>query len=514
MNHETVKVRMSEIDDRMVVVTEERTYPLDLIEMALGWTPPGRQPLTSPLSDGLRSPAKAAPTKYTVQQINKLIEDIRAGQPPQLPEGKCEKHYRDPRLPGLYIRLLNTGVASYVVQTKQLGRQTKHTIGNVLVLDRPAAIKAAKDLLAKVQLDRLDPQAARRERMRANKVKFATVAPLFMEYKKSQGLRPSTENHWNSYFTKYYFKPLHDLPIDEITSEQLQTCIDTISSQSGNTTARCCWVAMRVFFKWAIRTGKLPKDHHNPMINIESPGEDEERERVLTDDEIRLIWKACEAWEAQAVHETQFKESTGKAPRGGTPNNPNGPRIAKLLFLTGCRSQEIGELQWPEIDLDNAELKIPGKRRKSRKSKEHKMELFVPLAGDAVKILRGIERRPNDDHVFGRGRGQMSHIRGRIDEWIVKAGGTAPKDWRLHDIRRTFRTRIAALGVTEDIGERLLGHVGHNTKIRRTYNRYDYWAEKRTALALYEDDLRAIIGGTAKKIERGHFGERKTGDIA
>jgi len=141
------------------------------------------------------------------------------------------------------------------------------------------------------------------------------------------------------------------------------------------------------------------------------------------------------------------------------------------------------------------------------------------LADWAVKILRRVEPRPGRDHVFGRtkrpGAGQrLGGANQMINERIVKAGGTPPKDWRLHDIRRTFRTRLAALGVSMDVAEALVGHVGHRSQIERVYNKYEYWAEKRTALAMWEDNLRAIINGTAEKIARPRFGERKKEDTA
>src|SRR5262249_465513 len=170
-----------------------------------------------------------------------------------------------------------------------------------------------KELLAKITLSLLDPREAKRERMRANKVTFATVVPLFLERKIRNGdLRPSTTDHWKRYLTGYYLQPLHSLPIDEITKEQLQTRIDHITTQSGNAAAERCCGALRVFFKWAIKTGKLPEGHHNPMTNVQAPKQNAPRERVLTDDEIRLIWNACEAWEAQAIREEQFKKATDK----------------------------------------------------------------------------------------------------------------------------------------------------------------------------------------------------------
>src|SRR5689334_20831049 len=136
--HATVSVKMTSENfaDVMAVVAE-------MVRNGAEFTPINR--------DDLHGELAAAP-KCTAKDINRLIEQIRSGQPPELPKGIREKHYRDPALPNLYIRLYNTGVASWVVQWKQLGQQQKKRLGDVLVLDRLDTIKTAKDLLAKVQL--------------------------------------------------------------------------------------------------------------------------------------------------------------------------------------------------------------------------------------------------------------------------------------------------------------------------------------------------------------------------
>jgi integrase len=372
-------------------------------------------------------------------------------------------------------------------------------------------------LLAKITLDLLDPQKAKRERMRANKLKFAALVPLFLENKIRQGeLRPRTAKNWKLFLTGYYFQPLHSLPIDEITSDQIQTRIDYIAIQSGNARGFTCCTVLRVFFKWALKTGKLPEGHHNPMTNVQPPQQNAPRTRVLTDDEIQLIWKTCETWEIEAIHDQQFKALTGKQ-RGGHATIPDFARAVMLLFLTGCRSQEIGDLQWPEVDLNNGELLIPGSRRKARKSQEHALELSVPLADWAVQILRHVEQRPDRNNVFGytkRAGQNLANTNRTINKRIAKAGGVPPKDWTLHDIRRTVRTRLAALGVSLDLAERLLGHVGHLNELVRTYDRHEYWPEKRQASAMWETHLRAIIDGTAEKIARPNFGQRREGNTA
>src|SRR5262249_28963237 len=145
-------------------------------------------------------------------------------------------------------------------------------------------------------------------------------------------------------------------------------------------------------------------------------------------------------------------------------------------------------------------------------------DLSNPLADWAVQILRRVEQRPGKNQFFGhhtKRPGLLLHcIPQVINQRITQANGIPPKHWTLHDIRRTVRTHLAALGVSMDVGERLLGHMGHVPEIVRTYNRYEYWPEKRQALAMWEAHLRAIIDGTAKKIERGRFGERREGNTA
>jgi hypothetical protein len=59
--------------------------------------------------------------------------------------------------------------------------------------------------------------------------------------------------------------------------------------------------------------------------------------------------------------------------------------------------------------------------------------------------------------------------------------------WQLRDLRRTARTGMSKLGVSPDVGELVLGHVLGG--VRGTYDRYQYLAEKRHAIALWADHV-------------------------
>ena len=77
----------------------------------------------------------------------------------------------------------------------------------------------------------------------------------------------------------------------------------------------------------------------------------------------------------------------------------------------------------------------------------------------------------------------------------------------MHDIRRTFRTGLSECGISTNIAEAIVGHR-HVSKLVGTYDKYEYWPEKRIAVAKWQARFRAILDGTAPKIEGPRFGLR------
>jgi hypothetical protein len=67
--------------------------------------------------------------------------------------------------------------------------------------------------------------------------------------------------------------------------------------------------------------------------------------------------------------------------------------------------------------------------------------------------------------------------------------------WRLHDLRRTVRTRLGKLGVLPHIAELVLNHAGHKSGIGGVYDHHDYQTEIADALLKWEVHLLAIVDG-------------------
>jgi integrase len=211
----------------------------------------------------------------------------------------------------------------------------------------------------------------------------------------------------------------------------------------------------------------------NPVIGTNKPAEAARRERVLADAELIAVWRAC-----------------GEDDYG---------RIVKLLILTGCRREEIGGLQWSEIDAGARAIRLPAERCKNHRAHE------LPLSELAWRTLREAPRL-SGEQVFGRsGFVSWSRAKHALDGQL----GNAVAPWRLHDIRRTVATRMADIGIMPHVIEAILNHQsGHKRGPAGVYNHSRYVNEVRSALARWARHIEQLLIGrkldTVVKLHKRH----------
>ena len=102
---------------------------------------------------------------------------------------------------------------------------------------------------------------------------------------------------------------------------------------------------------------------------------------------------------------------------------------------------------------------------------------IVPMTGAVMAELPARQRGP---FIFSTSDGHRPFSGyGKALLQLHKASGTA--GWALHDLRRTMRTRLAALQVPDPVAELTIGHGKRG--LARTYDQWRYLAEIREALA-------------------------------
>jgi integrase len=152
-------------------------------------------------------------------------------------------------------------------------------------------------------------------------------------------------------------------------------------------------------------------------------------------------------------------------------------------MLTGCRREEIGSLQWSEINFDASTITLPAERTKNAQTH------IVPLTDAALSILQEIPHRDRA-YVFGRTEARFSgwsKSKRELDAIV----GVMKEPWTLHDLRRTVRTGLGKLGVAPHVAEAVLNHLP--AKLIRTYDRNTYAAEKRDALERWANHLAVAV---------------------
>ena len=119
---------------------------------------------------------------------------------------------------------------------------------------------------------------------------------------------------------------------------------------------------------------------------------------------------------------------------------------------------------------------------------------MFPIAALTASILAGVLPKDGSPRLFpARGNAETPYngwSKGKVA--LDKRANIAP--WTLHDLRRTFATDLARMGVAPHIVERLINHItGTISGVAAIYNRHAYMDEMRAAIDAWEKRLSLIL---------------------
>jgi integrase len=374
----------------------------------------------------------------------------------------------------------------------------RYTIGQHGKLTPDQARKRAKALAAMVEegidprqrdldeisaRDEADRQSAEKARLEGE-LAFENVAALWLDhYENEKDRRPSSVRMAKLVVNKHLKPRLAGKPMPYIDRADLQPIIDAIPVRQRGM-RRAVFAYASVLFGWVHRRGDIAE---NPVAGMAKPEAPKARDRVLTDDELSVVWKASE-----------------------TLGDPFGPYF-RLLIITGQRRAEVAAMNWVELDRATATWTIPAERAKN--DTVH----IVPLSGQAIAELDRLAKIAHGDDVTEQaenwpkagfvltttGHSPISGIskaKKALDDAVAKLrDGEALLNWRIHDLRRTLATGFQRLGIRFEVTEAVLNHVsGAKGGIAGIYQRHDWRDEKRSALNAWACHIAAITAPADK----------------
>lgn len=395
-----------------------------------------------------------------------------------LPVGKSELRVFDSSRgapTGFGIRLRGDR-RSFIVQYREKGTSKTRLIANVADVSLEQARILARAYNAQLLLHG-DPNAAKAAAIEAAKIaRLESAKNLITVGATYETFLWHLEKHGRSAkhvadtrrYLRVAWKPLHGMRVDAISRKDVAGQLGKITAASGAISGNRARIALSSFFKWALGEGLADL---NPVAGTNRPAQEVARDRVLSDEEIRTVWLACE--------------------------DDDFGRMIRLLILTACRREEVGSATWSEFDLARDLWTIPGARTKNGRPHE------VPLTPEIRTILDAVGKRDGRDIIFGAGQngyGGWSKSKKTLDERITamrkEAGFSKPAlpHWRVHDLRRTGATRMGDLGVLPHVVEAVLNHVsGTKAGVAGVYNKALYRSEKQAALKQWSRHVSAIV---------------------
>lgn len=411
--------------------------------------------------------------RITTRNIGKIVPPAKEHGPRDVP---------DDLLPGLVLSVKPTGAMSWCVRYRFEGAQRRYTLGKHPAIGLTAARKLARKVLEKVAAGE-DPQQAKVAQRTGDATdSFRALAARFIEiYARPRnrtwreaarilGLR-LREDGWEtvpgSPAERWAAKPVR-----LITKQDVIAAIDR-AMEKGPIAGNKAYAIFSRFFNWAVERGAIDT---SPLLGAKAPSPTKERERVLSLEELQIVWQAAD-----------------------TLRKPFSSFI-HLLILTAARRSEVAGISREELDEDGV-WTLPKERSKNEQ------ELLLPLPPVVTNLLAGLPMQglllttTGETPISG-----FSKLKRRLDTAIGYATQDEPLEpWTLHDLRRSASTGMASIGIEPHIVEAILNHrSGEIEGVARTYNRYTYFKEKKRALkrwaARFEDlakdseALSAIMG--------------------
>lgn len=137
----------------------------------------------------------------------------------------------------------------------------------------------------------------------------------------------------------------------------------------------------------------------------------------------------------------------------------------RLALFTGARRSNVASMRWDEVDLNSGTWTIPKDKSKSKKP------MTVTLCEPVLEILRRRQKGSASDYVLP-GQGKLGHIVEPKHAFRAACDAAGIKDSRIHDLRRTLGSWMAAGNVSLAIIGKSLGH--QSLKSTAIYARLNY----------------------------------------
>lgn len=335
----------------------------------------------------------------------------------------------DDDLAGFGVRVMRSGLKSYVVQYRSGGRTRRHAFSRVGTMTPEEARTHARELLVSVARGG-DPVAEIVEYRRTPTL--AHLCERFLGEHVELRCKATTQRDYQSLVRRFIIPRLGTFKISEVKRADIAKLHHDLRDTPYQ--ANRALATLSKIFNLAEVWGLRP-DGSNPCRHVRKFRETK-RERYLTLDEVKTL--------GQVLNEAE---------RDGSQPKPVINAI-RLLMLTGARLSEIQTLKWEHVR--ETVLALPDSKTGAKR---------IVLGKEARDELAGIQKVPGNPYVI-TGKVEGQHWNDLERPWRrIRAKASLP-ELRLHDLRHSFASFAAGAGESLAMIGKLLGHSQTQTTAR------------------------------------------------
>jgi integrase len=414
----------------------------------------------------------------------------------KVPEGARQLMLWDAVVPGLGVRCLSGGSKTWLYRYRPNGggrnvNPRLFKLGTFPALGLDDARAAARICAGKIAKGE-DPAQARAEERRRERATLGTLLAEDGPYERHLKGRGLVNVKTALSSLRRGLKAYMAVDVAALSRGDIVASIDALTGLGKRGAAADLRRHARAFLEWAVAQG-LAK--FNPMAGLRAPPRtrhqrllDADKGRALDDDEIIAVWRA-----AQAMQD--------RAGRGEAVSGTFGGLI-QLALLTAMRRGELAQLrhdnlligararQANEHNIFAERVNLPKEITKTGTAHD------VPLT-PLMRAVIGAQPRGTSPLVF-----PSRQTGGRLSGWstlVAALRSDSGVDVALHDLRRTCRTLMSRLGVSEDVAELAIGHQRADLVAR--YNKDHAWPGRADAFARVSVHVAELLAAAAD--ERG-----------